>query len=146
MHNIKPTFLTVSKGSVPPSWITALTYWRGLHNSMKLLAMPCRATLDKWVIVKSSDKSWSTGGGNGNPLQYSCHENPTDSMKRQKDMTVEQLLIAPERMKWLKKKPKAKNHEADTLSCGCVSSGYNIQLWMCPVVKVNSNAMKNNTA
>jgi len=75
---------------------------------MTLLAMPCRATLDKWVIVKSSDKSWSTAGGNGNPLQYSCHENPTDSMKRQKDMTVEQLLIAPERMKWLKKNKSQK--------------------------------------
>ena len=29
------------------------------------------------------------GGGNGNPLQYSCHENPTNSMKRQKDRTPE---------------------------------------------------------
>ena len=28
-----------------------------------------------------------TGGGNGNPLQYSCLENPVDSMKRQNDMT-----------------------------------------------------------
>ena len=32
---------------------------------------------------------WSTGGGNGKPLQYSCSENPLDSMKRQKDMTTE---------------------------------------------------------
>ena len=32
---------------------------------------------------------WSTGGGNGNPLQYSCLENPMNSMKRQKDMTPE---------------------------------------------------------
>ena len=29
------------------------------------------------------------GGGNGNPLQYSCHENSMNSMKRQKDMTRE---------------------------------------------------------
>ena len=29
------------------------------------------------------------GGGNGNPLQYSCHENPMNNMKRQKDMTLE---------------------------------------------------------
>ena len=28
------------------------------------------------------------GGGSGSPLQYSCHENPTNSMKRQKDMTL----------------------------------------------------------
>ena len=100
--------LNCVQGYSSPSWITALTRWRGLHKAMKLRAMPCRATQDKWVIVMSSDKSWSTGGGNGNPLQYSCHENPTDSMKRQKDMTMEQLLIAPERMKWLKKKQKPK--------------------------------------
>ena len=39
-------------------------------------------------MVESSDKKWSTGVGNGNPLQYSCLENPTNSMKRQKDMTL----------------------------------------------------------
>ena len=31
---------------------------------------------------------WSTGEGNGKPLQYSCLENPMNSMKRQKDMTL----------------------------------------------------------
>ena len=41
------------------------------------------------VIVESSDKMWSTEGGNGKPLQYSCPENPMNSMKRQKDMTPE---------------------------------------------------------
>ena len=38
-------------------------------------------------MVESSDKTWSTGEGNGKPLQYSCLENPMNSMKRQKDMT-----------------------------------------------------------
>ena len=38
--------------------------------------------------VESSDKKWSTGGGNGKPLQYSCLENPLNSMKRQKDKTL----------------------------------------------------------
>ena len=28
---------------------------------------------------------WSTGEGNGKPLQYSCLENPMNSMKRQND-------------------------------------------------------------
>ena len=50
--------------------------------------MPWRATQDRWVMVESSDKMWSTGGGNGTPLQYSCLENPMNSMKRQKDMTL----------------------------------------------------------
>ena len=31
---------------------------------------------------------WSTGEGNGIPLQYSCLENPMNSMKRQKDRTL----------------------------------------------------------
>ena len=31
---------------------------------------------------------WSTGEGNGEPLQYSCLENPMNSMKRQKDRTL----------------------------------------------------------
>ena len=40
-------------------------------------------------IPMCSDITWSTGEGNGKPLQYSCHENPMNSMKRQKDMTSE---------------------------------------------------------
>jgi len=38
--------------------------------------------------VRSSDKMWSTGEGNGKPLQYSCLENSMKSMKRQKDRTL----------------------------------------------------------
>ena len=38
--------------------------------------------------MESSDKTWSTGEGNGKALQYSCLENPTNNMKRQKDMTL----------------------------------------------------------
>ena len=55
-----------------------------LSTSIKLWAMPCRATKDGKVMVESSDKMWSTGEGNGKPLQYSCLENPMNSMKRQK--------------------------------------------------------------
>ena len=46
-----------------------------------------KATQDRCVIVKSSDKTWSTGGGKGKPLQYSSLETTMDSMKRQEDMT-----------------------------------------------------------
>ena len=52
---------------------------------MKLRTRPSRATQDGRVIVESSDK---TGEGNGKPLQYSCLENPMNSMKRQNDMTL----------------------------------------------------------
>ena len=43
-------------------------------------------------MVESSDKTWSTGEGNGKPLQYSCLENPMSSMQRQKDRTLKDEL------------------------------------------------------
>ena len=43
--------------------------------------MPCGATPDGRVMVERSDRMWSTGEGNGKPLQYSCLENPMNSMK-----------------------------------------------------------------
>ena len=55
--------------------------------------MLCRATQDGQVMVESSDKTWSTGEGNGKPLQYSCLENPMNSMKRQKDRTLKNELL-----------------------------------------------------
>ena len=39
-------------------------------------------------MVESSEKTWSTGEGNRKPLQYSCLENPMNSMKMQKDKTL----------------------------------------------------------
>ena len=43
------------------------------------------ATQDGWVMVERSDRMWSTGEGNGKPLQYSCLENSMNSMTRQND-------------------------------------------------------------
>ena len=43
-------------------------------------------------MLESSDKMWSTGEGNGKPLQYSCLENPMNSMKRQKDRALKDKL------------------------------------------------------
>ena len=54
--------------------------------------MPCRATQDGRAMVESSEKMWSTGEENGKPLQYSCLENPMNSMKRQKDRTLKDEL------------------------------------------------------
>ena len=39
-------------------------------------------------MVENSDKMWSNGEGNGKPFQYSCLENPMNSIKRQKDRTL----------------------------------------------------------
>ena len=76
--------------------------------------MPCGATQVGQVMVERSNTMWSTAEGNGKPLQYSCLENPMNTMKRQKDRTLKDELprsvgaqqateksreIIPERMK-----------------------------------------------
>ena len=43
---------------------------------------------DNWI----KDLLWSTGEGNGKPLQYSCLENPMNSMKRQNDRILKEVL------------------------------------------------------
>ena len=43
-------------------------------------------------MFESSDKMWSTGEGNGKPLQYSCLEKPMNSMKRQNDSILKEEL------------------------------------------------------
>ena len=114
------------------SWINSLSWRRALLNTMKLWDM-CRATKDRWVISKSSDQMWSTGEGNGNPLQYFCpwtvwkgkklwHCKMSSTGWNVSNMRLSknkgQLLIAHERLKWLGQ------------------SRNNTQLWMCLVVKV----------
>ena len=62
-----------------------------MSNSVKL----CHtrgATQDGQVMVERSDIMWSTGEGNGKPLQYSHLENPMNSMKRQNDRILKEEL------------------------------------------------------
>ena len=54
--------------------------------------MLCGATKNGWVMVERSDKTWSTGEGNGKPFQYSCLENSMNSMKRQYDRILKEEL------------------------------------------------------
>ena len=54
--------------------------------------MLCGATQDGWVMVERSDRMWSTGEGNGKTFQYSCLENPMNSMKRQTDRILKEEL------------------------------------------------------
>ena len=51
-----------------------------LSNSMKP-SHARGATQGGRVMVEKSDRMWSTGEGNGKPLQYSCLENPMNSKK-----------------------------------------------------------------
>ena len=77
------------------------------HNHRKLVNLITRATAlsnsvklshalwghPRWEgFVGRSDAMWPTGEGNGKPLQYSCLENPMNSMKRQKDRTLKDEL------------------------------------------------------
>ena len=62
-----------------------------LSNSMKS-SHARGATQDGRVMVESSDRMWSTGEGNGKPLQYSCLENSMNSMKRQNDRILKEEL------------------------------------------------------
>ena len=62
-----------------------------LSNSVKL-SHACGATQDGWVMMERSDRMWSTGEGNGKPLQYSCLENLMNSMKRQNDTVLKEKL------------------------------------------------------
>ena len=62
-----------------------------LSNSMKL-SHAHRASQDEWVMVEKSERMRSTGEWNGKPLQYSCLENPINSMKGQNDRILKEEL------------------------------------------------------
>ena len=56
------------------------------------MRVPCRATQDGQAMVESSEKMLTTREGNDKPLQYSCLENPINTMKRQEDRTLKDEL------------------------------------------------------
>ena len=105
--------------------------------------MPCRATQDGWVIVERSVKTWSTGEGNGEPRQYSCLENPMNSIKRQKDMTLKDELHRPVGAQYATaeewRNDSRKNEEM-------APKQNNTQLWMSLLMEVKSDAVKHNIA
>ena len=76
-------------------------------------------------MVESSDKTWSTGEGNGKPLQYSCLENPMNSMKRQKDRTLKDEFPRSVGAQYATGDQWGKNEDRDkakaTPICGCES-------------------------
>ena len=62
-----------------------------LSNSLEL-SHARGATQDGQVMVERSDRMWSTGEGNGKPLQYSCLENRINSVKRQNGRILKEVL------------------------------------------------------
>ena len=86
---------------------------------------------------------WSTGEGNGKPLQYSCLENPMNSVKRQKDMTlkdeppgsVDALMLLEISGEMTQERMKRQSQSEN-----------NTQLWMGRVIEAKSDAVKSNIA
>ena len=56
------------------------------------LGHACRATQVGRVTVERSDRMWSTGEGNGKPLQISCLEDLMNNRKRQNDRVLKEEL------------------------------------------------------
>ena len=61
-----------------------ITWTTALSNSIKLWAMPCRITQEGWVMVESSDKTRSTGEGNGNHFSILALRTPWTVWKGEK--------------------------------------------------------------
>ena len=105
--------------------------------------MPCGATLEGRVMVERSDRMWSTGEGNGKPLQYSCLEKPMNSMKRQKDRTLKNELPRSVRAQYATVDQRRNNVRKNK---GWSQSKNNTQLWMGLVTEARSDAVKSNIA
>ena len=94
-------------------------------------------------MVESSDKKWSTGEGNGKPLQYSCLENPMNCTKRQKDRTLKDEMPRLVDAQYANgdewRNNSRKNEEMDPKK-------NNNQLWMRVVMEVKSNAVESSIA
>ena len=78
--------------------------------------------------MENSDKMQSTGEGNGKPFQYSCLENPINSMKRQKEKTVKDELPRLIDAKNLTGENYRKNEEMEPKQK--TKQNKNTQLWM----------------
>ena len=94
-------------------------------------------------MVESSDKMWSTVEGSGKPLQYSCLENPMNSMKRQKDRApkdeLPRLLGAQYAIGDQWRNNSRKNEEEEPKQ-------NNTKLWMQLVIEARSDALKSHIA
>ena len=97
-----------------------------LSNSMKP-SHARRATEDRRVMVERSDRMWSTGEGNGKPLQYSCLENRMNNMKRQNNRILNQELTRSVGVQYATGDQWRNNSRKKE---GMESKQNNTQLWM----------------
>ena len=102
---------------------------------------PRSPTLQKQMLYHLSHQGIPIGEGNGKPLQYSCLENPMNSMKRQKDRTLKDELPRSLGAQYatgdLLRNSSRKNEEMEPKQ-------KSTQLWMGLVMETRSDAVKNN--
>ena len=92
-------------------------------------------------MVERSDRMWSTGEENG--LQYSCLENPMNSMKRQNDRILKEELPRSVGVQYATgdqwRNNSRKNERMEPKQ-------NNTQLWMGLVIETRFNAVNSNIA
>ena len=93
-------------------------------------------------MMERSDRMWSTGEGNGIPLQYSCLQNPMNSMKRQNDRILKEELPRSVGVQYATGDQWRNNSRKK----GWSQSKNNTQLWMGLVIEARSDAVKSNIA
>ena len=128
--------------------ITMCIFWRqwliygSQKNTIYKMQCGCLATYFRLRWFPKKLGMWCTGEGNGKPLQYSCLENPMNSMKKQNDRIlrgtpqVGRCPICYRRS--VEKTPERRK--------GWSQSKNNAQLWMWPVIEARSDAVKSNIA
>ena len=94
-------------------------------------------------MVERSDRMWSTGDGNGKPLQYSCLENLMNSIKRQKDMTLKDELPRPAGAQYATGDQWRNNSRKNE---GMEPKQKKTQLWMGLGIEARSDSVKSNVA
>ena len=97
--------------------------------------------LDGWVMVKRSNRMWSIGEGNGKALQYSCLENPMNSMKRQNDRILKGELPRSVGTQYATGDQWRNNFRKNE---GMEPKQKQHPLWMGLVMEVKSDAVKSN--
>ena len=94
-------------------------------------------------MLERSDTMWSTGEGNGKPLQYSCLENPMNNMKRQNDRILKGELPRSVGAQYATGDQWRNNSRKNE---GMESKQKQYPLQMQLVIEAWSDAVKNNTA
>ena len=105
--------------------------------------MPCGAAQDGQVTVERSDTMWSTGEGNGKPLQYSCLENPMNSTRRKNDRILKEELPRSVGAQYAIGDQWRSNSRKNE---GMEPKKNNIHLWMGLVIEARSDVVKSNIA